>query len=338
MRLFVLLLAACGLIAACATAPVFDDDSGVPDAGRADSAAPCPGSQTRCGATCTDTAKDLSNCGACGTKCKATQYCAAGKCSDNCTMPFVLCGQFCVDTTTDHENCGTCGKACSVDQECKGKACLKKCPLGLTVCDMDCVNLTSDPTHCGDCNTACAMTELCTGSLCCKTGQIACNGACTDTGGDPNNCGACGFACGGLTPFCSNGMCGTITGKKCGDFVNNGNNYQQFCFVVKSQTVCIGQTNGGKITCTNTSTGIHFVFDFNATWPMRFTKNTPSCENYHPAFIQNLATALGYTKLTVNQTKTGNSCTRTYLDSNLIFTSTAGDSTQAQIYDINFDN
>jgi hypothetical protein len=335
---FLFLLLPFALWIGCATAPVLDDDAGTtPDAGKPDASA-CPGSGMRCGATCADVTKDPNNCGACGTKCKPTQYCASGKCSDACTSPSQLCGQFCVDLSSDHDNCGTCGKGCAADQECKNKACLKKCPLGLTVCDPDCVDLTSDFNHCGDCNTSCAMNEACTGGLCCKLGQITCNGQCTDVSGDPNNCGACGFACGGGTPFCAKGQCVFAAGKKCGEFMNNGNNYQQYCFVVKSKTVCIGETQGGKITCTDTNTGIHFVFDFNATWPMRFTDNTPSCENYDPVYIKNLATALGYASYTINQTKTGNYCTRTYLDANLAFQTESGDGNQAQIYDINFDN
>jgi hypothetical protein len=162
---------------------------------------------------------------------------------------------------------------------------------------------------------------------------------CVNTQSDPTNCGKCGMACTGMTPYCVKGICtAQKPGMKCADFKNNGPNYQQYCWNVNNQTVCIGQTQGGQINCTDTNTGIHFVFDFNATWPMRFTLNTASCQNYHPSYLQNLATALNYTKFTVNQTKTGNSCTRTYLDNNLTFQSTAGDSTQAQVYDINFDN
>ena len=114
---------------ACATPTVIEDeDSGVVDAGKPDGATGCPGAQTKCGTTCTDTSKDLANCGTCGAKCKATQYCVNGKCNDACTAPAMLCGQFCVDTTTDHDNCGACGKACLADQLCVGKACVKKCP------------------------------------------------------------------------------------------------------------------------------------------------------------------------------------------------------------------
>lgn len=198
----------------CATAAVIpDEDSGVPidSGGKPDGVAPCPGAQTRCGATCTDPTKDVNNCGKCGTKCTVGQYCATSKCNDDCVPPNQVCGQFCLDTTTDHDNCGGCSKPCAADQECKNKACIKKCAKGLSVCGNDCADLTSDPGFCGDCNVACSMGEVCTASLCCKTGQVACNGACTDTLGDPDNCGSCGFACGGNTPYCTNGKCDVLT-------------------------------------------------------------------------------------------------------------------------------
>jgi hypothetical protein len=198
---------AVGILIACATPTAFDEDSGTTDSGTTDGGA-CPGSQKTCSNKCVDLTKDANNCGACANKCTAGQYCAASKCSNNCTPPLQICGQFCVDLDTDHENCGSCGKGCLPDQECKNKGCIKKCPLGLTVCDMDCVDMTSDPLHCGDCNTACGMNQICTGSLCCAVGQVACNGVCTSTSYDNNNCGACGFACGGNTPYCINGVCG----------------------------------------------------------------------------------------------------------------------------------
>jgi hypothetical protein len=213
MRALFSFVFACAVLVACAKAEYFEtDDASTPDAGiQADVVAPCPGSQTRCASACTDTSKDVNNCGKCGARCAATQYCSSGKCSDQCVSPNKLCGQFCVDITSDHDNCGSCGKGCLVDQECKNSTCIKKCPQGLTVCDMSCVDVATDPNHCGDCNTTCGVGEICTGSTCCKAGLVACNGVCTDTNADQNNCGACGLACGGNTPYCTNGKCGQIT-------------------------------------------------------------------------------------------------------------------------------
>jgi len=196
------------LVMSCAQPAPLDDDAGTTDdVATMDVAKMCGATEKLCGINCTDVTKDPNNCGACAKKCAATQYCAAGKCSDTCKMPMAVCGQFCVDLTNDHDNCSKCGMGCAVDQNCVSGACVKKCPVGLTVCDMDCVSTISDPNHCGDCNTACNMGEICSGSICCKQGQIACNGFCTNVQGDNDNCGGCGLACGGNTPYCLNGVC-----------------------------------------------------------------------------------------------------------------------------------
>jgi hypothetical protein len=195
------------ILAACANADIPpDEDSGVtvPKEGGAGCTVV---SQKKCGAACVDTTKDPNNCGNCGVKCAANQFCAASKCNDACNNPLKLCGQFCVDIQSDHENCGKCGMGCAADRECKMGMCIKKCPTGLTVCDPDCVDTTSDPNNCGSCSNACAMTETCIGGTCCGTGQILCNGVCTNTQYDNNNCGACGFSCGSPTPYCANGKC-----------------------------------------------------------------------------------------------------------------------------------
>jgi hypothetical protein len=216
-----------GLVAvSCAQPTTFDEDSGtpLPDAGKSEGGT-CMGSQIKCGSTCTDTTKDLSNCGACGKKCTATQFCASSKCSDTCPSPSKICGQFCVDVNTDHDNCGGCGKPCKGNEDCKAGMCQIKCPANLSVCDMTCVDTTSDSNYCGDCMTACAMNEHCTGSICCASTLTSCNGTCTDTNGDSNNCGACGFACGGNTPYCTNGTCGILnhgTSQLTTDYTSSG--------------------------------------------------------------------------------------------------------------------
>ena len=211
-RFFLAAVFASGIaVISCATSST-DEDSGVPDGGGSDAALNC-GSATKCGvgamAKCVDLTKEPQNCGACGNKCATTQFCAGGKCTDQCNTPFKLCGQFCVNLDTDHENCGTCGKGCTPDQDCIGKACVKKCALGLTPCGDTCANLTSDHDFCGDCNTACGMTETCSGGLCCGAGQTSCAGQCVDLQFNNDNCSACGFACGGNTPFCVKGKCNT---------------------------------------------------------------------------------------------------------------------------------
>jgi hypothetical protein len=270
-------IAACSfVVAACANAAVIEEDDSGPaaDAGKSDATKTCPGAQKLCGTgtgTCTDTAKDVANCGACGNKCKAGQFCAAGMCSDGCMMPNSLCGQFCVDLNTDHENCGKCGMGCAADQECKGKACLKICPKGLTVCDPDCVDVVSDPNNCGACANACSMSQFCTGGLCCEAGQIACNGQCVSLQNDPNNCGACGFACGGNTPYCINSQCTNQTGGFVRDvngntlpvvFVPCGNGQNSNCTETVAEQSCI---NLGKKLVSHASDGTNGVVSLGAT-------------------------------------------------------------------------
>jgi len=125
---------------------------------------------------------------------------------------------------------------------------------------------------------------------------------------------------------------------KCSSFVNNGADYRQYCFVLKGVTLCVGQTGGGLHSCTEIPGGLRFTFDLAKTWPMRFNNNAVICANYHPNFVANLGLALGYSKVNVTQTKTGNNCTRTYIDANGSYASVAGDANQAQIYTVDFTN
>ncbi len=124
----------------------------------------------------------------------------------------------------------------------------------------------------------------------------------------------------------------------CADFTNNGNNYQQYCFNLKGQTLCTGQTSGGIVTCEDIQGGLRFTYDFAKTWPMRFNNNAPTCANYHPDFLENFANAIGYANFTILSQKTGNSCTRTWIDANGLYQTTAGNSGQSQPYVIEYTN
>jgi len=238
----------------------------------------------------------------------------------------------CVDTQVDAAHCGVCDKACSNGEVCSAGQCGLECVGGTTKCGATCTNTANDPAHCGQCDNACPSPAnadgLCFNSTCaslCKQGYFDCNASMTDGCESVSPCLLGVNAFGEFRPRMT-----------CANFVNNGNNYQQYCFDVKAVTMCIGQSMGATITCTDKPNGIQFVFDFAKTYPMRFTKNTATCQNYHPQFVVNLQLALGYNQHTVNQTKTGNSCTRTYIDTNGVFQSTSGNSAQAQIYDIDF--
>jgi hypothetical protein len=72
----------------------------------------CAGSETLCGADCTDKTIDPSNCGTCGTTCNSGggETCISSSCG--CTTG-TDCSGTCLDTTTNNANCGSCGHVCS---------------------------------------------------------------------------------------------------------------------------------------------------------------------------------------------------------------------------------
>ena len=86
------------------------DDAGKPDA------APCGPGTKWCNGKCADLQKDVDNCGACGTKCKAGQVCSKGTCSVSCQTGLTNCYGSCVNLETDVFNCGACGSTCKTGQ------------------------------------------------------------------------------------------------------------------------------------------------------------------------------------------------------------------------------
>jgi hypothetical protein len=64
----------------------------------------CPCGQTNCDGTCTNTASDYLNCGACGNVCAAV--CQSGACQA-CGGGLTLCGHLCRDLLNDPTFCGT---------------------------------------------------------------------------------------------------------------------------------------------------------------------------------------------------------------------------------------
>lgn len=172
------------------------------------------------------------------------------------------------------------------------------------------------------------------------------NGCEVDLNSDKNNCGSCGNVCAGRK-VCVQGRCrddGVFAFNEfrkamdCADFRRFDSNYRRWCFELKGQYYCTGNTSGGNHTCQDTNRGVKFTFDWGRTWPMRFNNNRNSCLNYHPNYIQNFAKAIGYANVSVLRRKSGNSCTRTWLDSNGNYRTTSGNSSQRQIYEVEFYN
>jgi hypothetical protein len=126
---------------------------------------------------------------------------------------------------------------------------------------------------------------------------------------------------------------------KCANFVNNGNNTQQWCFTLKGQVRCMGAW-GNDGSCTDTAAGIRIRASATTSLPLRFNPNVDSCLNYNPngAFVTNLANALGYASYTINVAHGGNFCDLSWLDGNGDYVTApgSGNSSLAEIYDIDF--
>jgi hypothetical protein len=242
-------------------------------------------------------------------------------------------------------DCGGVGQACSPGFDCTPGGCedIDECAdPQLSGCSADAVCSNSP----GSFACACKPGFEGDGKVCADINECAdpakndCdpNATCANTAGS--------FTCTCNAPFVGDGKTCNDNGvqafgewrpaMKCADFVNNGNNYRQYCFTLKNQTLCIGQTSGANITCQDTASGIRFTFDWGKTWPMRFNNNKADCINYHGSHLDNLAKALGYANFTINQQKSGNSCTRSWINDAGDYQETAGNSGQSLPYDIDF--
>jgi hypothetical protein len=95
----------------------------------ADTSKSCEGSQKLCGVACTDTSKDMENCGTCANACTGARTCTDSKCV--CPTGYSECGTECVDPKVDAQNCGGCGKQCTgvcSDGTCKASECTANMP------------------------------------------------------------------------------------------------------------------------------------------------------------------------------------------------------------------
>jgi hypothetical protein len=140
----------------------------------------------------------------CLTACKACSGDSkriGGSCGSYVCCSIASCKGVCSNLKSD-PNCGACGNNCGA--------------IGETCCGSYCADLVTDVFNCGRCGTACAAPGpyeyvACVSGQCfydCVAGAEDCgDGTCTHLDFDPANCGACGNACGGLTPFCTDGIC-----------------------------------------------------------------------------------------------------------------------------------
>ncbi len=203
----------------------------------------CPGGQTCCGGACVDTSANLAHCGACNTRCNATNAtpacrnstCAVGA----CTVPYGDCDAMAsngceTNTFTDVAHCGACARPCAsrpnATAACNAGACAYTCAMGFADCDgapgNGCeTDIASSPMHCGACGGLCMPprgTGVCMAGRCtvtaCAPGYGDCNtnaadGCETNTSNTTDHCGACGTVCPSATnaaAACVGGGCVTF--------------------------------------------------------------------------------------------------------------------------------
>jgi len=119
---------------------------------------------------CVNVQNDSKNCGACGTACKVSEICVAGKCAFTCPGTLSKCGTasapYCANLQSDNKNCGVCGTACKSWQACTAGKCAIPCAVGLTDCSGKCVDLLLDENNCGKCGTTCSSNQICLKGAC----------------------------------------------------------------------------------------------------------------------------------------------------------------------------
>ncbi len=268
-----------------------------------------------------------------GNLCTLGDTCSAGACIPGNQAPVCNDNKVCTDDACVPEfgcvyinNTAACDDAntCTENDACANGECLPGAPLN---CPDDNNTCTTDSCHEVQ---GCLHTPVpdCCGNGIKEGAEVCDDGNQVDGDGCSANCLANGiFAFGEYRPEL-----------KCADFQNLGPSYLKFCFTLKGQTLCTGQHDNGNVQCFDEANGIRFLYDLAATWPMRFTKGTQDCRNYHPSYLKNFANAIGYANFQILQQKTGNSCERTWINDAGVYQETSGDSSANLPYEIRYWN
>jgi hypothetical protein len=134
---------------------------------------PCPNGQTMCNGKCTDLKKDIRNCGACGTICKAgyphsNPVCGEnGTCTIECDSGYIKHGNLCY-----LESVFTSLSGYSSSSSCNpgsGQLSIEDAITKNWVsCDGHCTNPYNDAENCGGCGKKCPMeVHMCIGGYTC---------------------------------------------------------------------------------------------------------------------------------------------------------------------------
>jgi hypothetical protein len=228
MKIITLVMLVLGALA-CST----DNGSFIPPDSSSDSSLcspPCAEGETCCVNVCADLMTDPTNCGQCGYRCGAGEFCIDGVCKtcggSTCAENEICCAEDCVDPLTSDLHCGECFNTCPegeqcVDGHCIGPGTCDDCEPPYMCCDGWCLNVTRDMDNCGECGVVCdtEVSDRCAGGVCmchseaeCSGGNKCCDTGCVDVSSDSNNCGDCSIAC-GAGQDCAMGRC------RCGGMV-----------------------------------------------------------------------------------------------------------------------
>ena len=179
--------------------------------------------------TCEPDSKDA--CGSVDVKCRKTEVCKAGVCTESCQGSQIACNGTCIDPNTSNEFCGaktgcTGYDVCKNGKVCAGGSCRildcasaneMKCHVGDSE---QCIDIASDVMNCGNCDYKCeahkpanSSVVACSNKQCifaCDSGYTDCGTdgiiECVDLNGTKAHCGSCDKACVG-NQFCKNNKC-----------------------------------------------------------------------------------------------------------------------------------
>ena len=131
-------------------------------------------------------------------------------------------------------------------------------------------------------------------------------------------------------------------GYKCEDFKDGGSqttDRDYYCYVSKfkdnSQEFCIGIDHPYH-ECTDVSGGIRFEITLSSRFIRFNRKGETACQNYHPAYLHNLAKSLGYSTYVVNMKKGVNACPLVWLDGYGNWQSSSGNATLELPFNVTF--
>ncbi len=223
----------------------------------------CPASQTSCSGMCRVLSTDMDNCGSCGNRCTADQFCSSGTCQATtivdagtpCASGQTSCSGLCADLTNDPLNCGTCGMRCAAGEICSARICASAgdggflpqdsgpCAAGTVSCGAFCANTSNDPLNCGACGMRCLSTQVCTARVCVTNGTGPMDGGIPggDGGMVPQDSGPCTGGTISCGAFCANTASDPYNCGACGNRCATG----QVCQARVCTTGGGGPTDGG---------------------------------------------------------------------------------------------